>query len=136
MLLITYSTGKFINKMVRSSLLFLYIFWRARVCWPLLCLCGQFCIFKRCLDFNPWRAAVASRRSTNLITHFRNSATHLPDLATNLPNLATHLLDFATHLPPPFSIREYTNKSTTIDVISAFQEYLKKWITSYTWGSI
>ncbi len=26
--------------------------WRARVCWPLLCLCRRFCIFERCLDSN------------------------------------------------------------------------------------
>jgi hypothetical protein len=26
---------------------------RARVCWPLLCLCRPFCIFERCLDSNP-----------------------------------------------------------------------------------
>ncbi len=31
---------------------FLYIFWRSRVCWPLLCLCRPFCIFERCLDSN------------------------------------------------------------------------------------
>jgi hypothetical protein len=28
-------------------------FWRATVCWPLLCLCRPFCIFERCLDSNP-----------------------------------------------------------------------------------
>ena len=32
---------------------FLYIFWRARVCRPLLCLCRPFMIFERCLDSNP-----------------------------------------------------------------------------------
>jgi hypothetical protein len=26
---------------------------RDRVCWPLLCLCGPFCIFERCLYSNP-----------------------------------------------------------------------------------
>jgi hypothetical protein len=31
-------------------LFFLYIFWRARVCWPLLCLCRPFYIFEKCLD--------------------------------------------------------------------------------------
>ncbi len=31
---------------------FLYIFWRSRVCWPLLCLCRRVCIFERCLDSN------------------------------------------------------------------------------------
>ncbi len=28
-------------------------FWRARVCWPLLCLDRPFCIFDRCLDSDP-----------------------------------------------------------------------------------
>jgi hypothetical protein len=35
---------------------FLIFFWRARVCWSLLCLtgmCHPFCIFERCLDSNP-----------------------------------------------------------------------------------
>jgi hypothetical protein len=31
---------------------FSYFFWRARVCWPLRCLCRPFCIFERCLDSN------------------------------------------------------------------------------------
>jgi hypothetical protein len=30
-----------------------FFFLRARVCWPLLCLCRPFCIFVRCLDSNP-----------------------------------------------------------------------------------
>jgi hypothetical protein len=30
-----------------------YFFGRARMCWPLLCLCRPFCIFERCLDSNP-----------------------------------------------------------------------------------
>ncbi len=33
--------------------LFCIFFWRARVCWPLLCLCRPFCIFERCLYSNP-----------------------------------------------------------------------------------
>jgi hypothetical protein len=33
--------------------LFLYIFWRARVCWPLVCLGRPFYIFERCLYSNP-----------------------------------------------------------------------------------
>ncbi len=32
---------------------FLYIFWWARVCWPLLYLCRPFVIFEGCLDSNP-----------------------------------------------------------------------------------
>ncbi len=43
-------------------------------------------IFERCLVRLRFRsAAVASRRSTNLVTH-------LPELATHLPDLANHLL--------------------------------------------
>ncbi len=37
------------------------------------------------------RAAVASRRASNLATHLPKLVTHLPNLATHLPNLATHL---------------------------------------------
>jgi hypothetical protein len=37
------------------------------------------------------RAAVASRRATDLATPLPSLATHLPVLATHLPNLATHL---------------------------------------------
>ena len=32
---------------------FFVFFWRARGCWPLLCLCRLFCIFERCLDSSP-----------------------------------------------------------------------------------
>jgi hypothetical protein len=32
---------------------FVYIYWRARVCWPLLCLCRPFCFFERCLYSHP-----------------------------------------------------------------------------------
>ncbi len=78
---------------VVQIILSLYIFWRARGCW----LGHSFSYVARFLFFkNVWirtpRAAVASRRATNL-------ASHLPGLATHLPNLATHLLNSATHLP-------------------------------------
>jgi hypothetical protein len=48
---------------------FIYFFGRARMCWPLLCLCLQFCIFERSVRIRTQRAAVARRRSTNLATH-------------------------------------------------------------------
>jgi hypothetical protein len=32
---------------------FVYIYWLARVCWPLLCLCRPFCFFERCLYSHP-----------------------------------------------------------------------------------
>ncbi len=35
------------------TIIFLYIFWRARVCRPLLRLCRPFMIFEGCLDSNP-----------------------------------------------------------------------------------
>ncbi len=39
--------------------LYFYIFWRDRVCWPLLYLYRPFCIFERCLDSNPESCHVA-----------------------------------------------------------------------------
>ncbi len=36
---------------------------RARVCWPLLCLCRPICIFERCLASNP--KSCHCRRATN-----------------------------------------------------------------------
>jgi hypothetical protein len=57
------------------------------------------CLFFRHVWIRNQRAAVASRRATNIATHLPNLATHLPNLATHLPNLATHLPSLATHLP-------------------------------------
>ncbi len=51
----TVSREKFIIlKRQRSfiAILFWIFFWRAKVCWPLLCLCRSFYIFLRCLDLN------------------------------------------------------------------------------------
>ncbi len=53
--------------------IFLWNFGRARVCWPLLCLCRPFCICERCLDSNPESCR-------------RKQARY--QLATYLPNLA------------------------------------------------
>ncbi len=36
----------------KTKTLFCISFWRAGVCWPLLCLCRPFYIFERCLDSN------------------------------------------------------------------------------------
>jgi hypothetical protein len=44
---------------------FFWFFWRARVCWPLLCLFRPFLVFEGCLD----STAAASRRTTNLASH-------------------------------------------------------------------
>jgi hypothetical protein len=46
----------------------LYFFWRARVCWPLLAYVVHF-VFLRDVWIRTQRAAVASRRATNLPTH-------------------------------------------------------------------
>jgi hypothetical protein len=42
-------------------------------------------VFLRNVWIRTQRAAVASRRVTNLATHLPNLATHLPNLATHLP---------------------------------------------------
>ncbi len=52
-------------------------------------------LFLRDVWIRAQRAAAASRRATNLATHFPNLATHLPNLAAHLPNLA----NLATNLP-------------------------------------
>jgi hypothetical protein len=49
----TYTTLSIITRNFNKKDIFLYIFWRARVCLPLLCLFRPFCIFERCLDSNP-----------------------------------------------------------------------------------
>jgi hypothetical protein len=43
----------FIHNVHIYFFMFLYIFWRARVRWPLLSLCRLFMIFEKCLDSNP-----------------------------------------------------------------------------------
>ncbi len=103
---------------------FLYIFWRAGVCWLILSLCRPFCILERCLWIRTQKAAryqlihpspkpshpchvlnlaihlpILATHLLNLATHLPNLATHLPNLTTHLPNLTTHLLNLATHLP-------------------------------------
>ncbi len=47
-------------------LFFIYIFWRARVCWPLLCCCRP---FFRDVWIRTQRAAIESRRAANFPTH-------------------------------------------------------------------
>ncbi len=108
-------------------ILFLYIFWQASVCWPLLCLCRQFCIFERCLDSHP-ESCRSQQASNQLSLQSPNLATYLPlsypsptqppfsHLATHLPlgypsptqppisHLATHLpLSYPSPTQPPFS---------------------------------
>ncbi len=49
-----------ISSLFKESLrsFFWIFFWRARVCWPLLCVCRPFCIFERCLWIRTQRAAM------------------------------------------------------------------------------
>jgi hypothetical protein len=64
---------------------------RAKVCWPLLCLCRTFCIFERCLDSNPESCCSMQGRyelshpSPSLNTHFPGLATHLPKYSHQSP---------------------------------------------------
>jgi hypothetical protein len=53
---------------------FLYIFWRAKVCWPLLCLCRAYFVFLRENWIRTQRAGVASSHPSPYI------AAHLPDM--------------------------------------------------------
>ncbi len=75
---------------------FVYFLWRARVCWPLLCLCRPFCTFERYLDSNPecCRVKHAGALPTKPPISLQLSHPSPSDLATHLPN------NLATHLPP------------------------------------
>jgi hypothetical protein len=50
----------------QQIILFCIFFWRARVCWPLFCICRPFRAFKGCMNSS---VAVASGRATNLAIH-------------------------------------------------------------------
>jgi hypothetical protein len=52
---------------------FLYIFWRAGVCWPLFAYVAHF-VFLRDAWIRTQRAAVASSSATNLATHLPKSS--------------------------------------------------------------
>ncbi len=55
-----------LEQFYQAILFYIYVFFvRARVCWPFLCFCRPFCIF----GTRTQRAAVGSRRATNLATH-------------------------------------------------------------------
>ncbi len=80
--------------------IFFSYFWRARVCWPLLCLCCPFCIFERCLDSNP--ESCRSKQALPTYSHSSpsNLATHLPPLSHPSPSTKPPIsLHLATHLP-------------------------------------
>ncbi len=67
------------------------IFWRARVCWLLLCLCRPFCMFERCLDSNP-ESCRSKHACYQLSQPFPYLATRPISLLSHpSPCLATHL---------------------------------------------
>jgi hypothetical protein len=108
--------GKFWMLCLRQmslEIFWLYIFWLAKVCWLLLCLCRPFCIFERCLDSNleSWR----SKQVRYQLSHPSPKLSHPSpnNLSTHLPNLAIQQFShpspnkLATHLPttlPPISL--------------------------------
>jgi hypothetical protein len=93
---------------------------------------AHFFVFLRDGSIRTQRAAVASRRATNLATHLPTwppipllshpspclalISQTLETLATHLPNLATHLPNLAIHLPtqPPTSLHKDTCPQTRI----------------------
>jgi hypothetical protein len=52
----------------RQIIFFVYLYSWARVCWPLLCLCRPFCIFKTCLDSNPESCRSKQARFPSLVS--------------------------------------------------------------------
>ncbi len=106
-------------------LLFLYIFWRARVCRPLLRLCRPFMIFEGCLDSNSngWRA-------TDLATH-PSTQPPIPLLQPPIPVLSHPSLFLATHhsTQPPIPQSAllycfYDNICTNRTIYSQYSEML------------
>ncbi len=55
-----------------AQIFFVYFFVWLELFWPLLCLCGLFCIFERCQDSNPEK-----RRATNLVIHPSSYGTNI-----------------------------------------------------------
>ncbi len=68
--LVACSTVEFIHENL-IIVIFLHIFWQARMRWPLLSLCRPFSILKD-VWIRTQRAAVASRCAINLSTHLPN----------------------------------------------------------------
>jgi hypothetical protein len=78
-----------------ASRFFCLFFWRARKCWPLLCLCRPFCIYERWLDPNP--ESFRSKQARYQLSH--------PSPSTSPPvplNLATHLFQTSHPFPSLF----------------------------------
>jgi hypothetical protein len=55
---------------IPNYIFFCIFFWRARVCWPLLCYVVLF-VFMRYVWIRTQRVAAASRCATNLATHLQ-----------------------------------------------------------------
>jgi len=87
--------GHFFVKLIFLNIFYIF-FWRARVCWPFLCLCRLFCNFGRCLDLNP-ESCRSKQARYQLSLPSPYLATHLPTkppislLSHPSPNVATHL---------------------------------------------
>ncbi len=104
----------------------IFIFFMARVCWLLRCLCGPFCIFGRFLDSNPESSRSKQARFhllylPELTTHLPNLSTFLPNFATYHPKIAAYLPNWAAHLPSQFYILDFD----LIDLIVLFYIHSK-----------
>ncbi len=81
----------FANVQFKKTTLFLSIFariiflffWRASLCWPLLCSCRPFCIFESCLVSNPesCRSKQARYQPEPPIFHYQRTVSHPSHLA-------------------------------------------------------
>ncbi len=76
---------------------FVYFFWRARVCGPLLCFCRPFCIFEMC-GFEP-RELPYSKQAHYHLSH------PCPYLATHLPAISQPSPKNLNFISRPFTVR-------------------------------
>ncbi len=74
--ILNYGSGSYLD-------FFVYIFWRTRMCLPLLCLFRPLCIFERCLDSIP--ESCRSKQARNQLSH------PSPLLSNPSPYVDTHL---------------------------------------------
>jgi hypothetical protein len=72
--------------------IFCVLFWRARGCWPLLCLCRPFstAIFQRCVDSKPevWIRTQKTKQKTFVLVTLDpalDPELFIPDLPTDNP---------------------------------------------------
>jgi hypothetical protein len=67
--IVTPESGIQLEEFLTSKIAFCFFFtffWRAKMCWPLLCLCRPFCIF-RDVWIRTQRATVASSNNANAV---------------------------------------------------------------------